>query len=182
MVRKRSYGTGFAQQELFPSAPTLCEQEKRTNTVHFKKKVGGRRGPTFSGSGGGGYLKNCGVSNFQIPVSPPPDPRLTELERIGIGGPWLRLARRVGFDAFLEIWRAISEDEAVRHDGGRRMPKLREFRAYERFQRNEYIRSLARNGVEPEQARRLVRRNLGEQLSLSLILGVMRGSYNRSDG
>ena len=43
------------------------------------------------------------------------------------------------------------------------------------------FRSLARNGVEPEQVWRLVQRNLGEQLSLKLILGVMRGSYNRSD-
>ncbi len=167
IVRKRSSESVFAQVDLFGEVPA--------------QRVGGRQGKVRPVAGGGGYLKNCGVSNFQIPVSPPPDPRLTELERIGIGGPWLRLARRVGFEAFLEIWRAISEDEAVRHDGGRRMPKLREFRAYERFQRNEYIRSLARNGVEPEQVRRLVQRNLGEQLSLKLILGVMRGSYNRSD-
>ena len=168
MVSKRSYCNGFAQTDLFDDVPA--------------QRVGGRQGKARPATGGGGYLKNCGVSNFQIPFSPPPDPRLTELERIGIGGAWLRLARRVGFEVFLEIWRAISEDEAVRHDGGRRMPKLREFRAYERFQRNEYIRSLARNGVEPEQVRRLVQRNLGESLSIKLIQGVMRGSYNRSDG
>ena len=167
MSKKRSYGTGFAQVDLFGAVPA--------------QGVGGRQGKARPVAGGGGYLKNCGISNFQIPGAPPPDPRFTEIEKIGIGGPWLRLARRVGFDTFLEIWRAISDDEAVRHDGGRRMPKLREFSAYGRFQRNEYIRSLARSGFDPQQVQKLVQRNLHEFLSLKHIQGIMRGCHDRSD-
>lgn len=167
MSEKRSGGDGFAQVDLFGDA--------------VPAGVGGRRGKGRVSGGGGGYLENCGISNFRIPDAPPPDPRFDELAKIGIGGPWLRLARRVGFDAFLEIWRAISEDEGVRHDGGRRMPKLREFSAYQRYQRNQYVRSLAAARMDPQQIRKLVEKNLGERLSIPHIQGLMKGAYDRAE-
>lgn len=165
MSEKRSFGDGFAQGVLFGGDSAAG--------------VGARRGKGRVSGGGGGYLKNCGISNFRIPDVPPPDPRFEELAKIGVGGPWLRLARRVGFDVFLEIWRAISEDEGARHDGARRMPKLREFSAYLRFQRNQYVRSLAAAGMNPQQVRKLVEKNLGERLSIPHIQGLMKGAYDR---
>jgi hypothetical protein len=167
MTEKRSFEGGFARLDLLGDA--------------IPAGVGGRQAKGRVSGGGGGYLENCGISNFRIQDAPPPDPRFDELAKIGIGGPWLRLARRVGFDAFLEIWRAISEDEGVRHDGGRRMPKLREFSAYQRFQRNQYVRSLAAGGMDPQQVRKLVEKNLGERLSIRHIQGVMNGAYNRAE-
>lgn len=166
MGEKRSGGDGFAQGDLFGEASAAG--------------VGGRQGRGVRQAGGGGYLKNCGFPNFQIPDVHDDDPRFAELIKIGIGGPWLRLARRVGFDVFLEIWREICEDEGTRHDGGRRMPKLREIRAYERYQRNQYIRTLAAAGVEIPDIRKLVEKNSGERLSVTLIQKVSRGSYDRA--
>lgn len=161
MGEKRSSGDGFAQGDLFGAAGG--------------DGVGGRQRRARPATGGGGYLGNCGVSNFRLPDAEPPDPRFDELAAIGIGGPWLRLARRVGFDVFLEIWRAISEDEGTRHDGGRRMPKLREFSAYQRYQRNLYIRSLAATGLDPKAVRALVEKNLRQRLSIKAIQTIMRG-------
>lgn len=165
MGKKRNGRVDFAIADLFDDASVMG--------------VGGWRGRAGSGGGGGGYPKNYGLPNFQMADVVFGDARLGDLVKIGIGGPWLRLARRVGFDVFLEIWRAICEDEGTRHDGGRRMPKLREFRAYQRFQRNEYIRGLAAASVEPKEIRRLVEKNAGERLSIKVIQGVAQGRYDR---
>lgn len=143
--------------------------------------VGARHRPRAASGGRGGYLKNCGPQNFQIADEPPKDPRFDDLEKIGIPGAWLRLAHRVGFDAFLDVWRMISDDESIRHDGGHRMPKLREFSAYLRYQRNQYIRSLAASGLQPDEIHKLVRKNLREQLSIRHIQELSRGKYNRRE-
>lgn len=171
MAEKRSGAGGFAQADLFGGV----SQQARPG------RVGARQAKATPPAGGGGYLENCGFPNFRIPDEPPPDPRFLELEKIGIGGPWLRLARRVGFDVFLEIWRAISEDEGTRHDGARRMPKLREFATYRRFQRNQYIRSLGVAGMPPPAVQKLVRKNLCEHLSIEHIQRIMKGLYNREE-
>lgn len=167
MTEKRSIDGGFAQRDLFGDGQALG--------------VGARQGRRHAPAGGGGYQKIRGAQNFRIPDDTPPDPRFAELEKIGIGGPWLRLARRVGFDTFLEIWRAISEDEGARHDGGRRMPKLREYSAYTRYQRNQYVRSLAATGMTPQQVRKLVEKNLGERLSIPHIQGLIKGRFDRAE-
>lgn len=164
MTKKRSGDDGFAQGDLFGVAGAC------TNVG----RVGARQGKKRVLPGGGGYLKDCGSPNFRIQNDPPPDPRFLELEKIGIGGPWLRLARRVGFDAFLDIWRSISDDEATRHDGGRRMPKLREFDAYLRYQRNQYIASLAGAGMNPTQVQKLIRQNLREYISIEHVQVLMK--------
>lgn len=163
-MEKRSSSDGFAQGDLFGPA-SVCTNVGR---------VGGRQGKGPRSTGGGGYLKNCGPQNFRIPKPPPPDPRFLELEKIGIAGAWLRLARRVGFDTFLEIWRQISEDEATRHDGGRRMPKLREFDAYLKYQRNLYIFSLADLGMNPTQIQRALRSSLCEHLCIEHVQVIMK--------
>lgn len=144
--------------------------------------VGARHGRRRPAGGGGGYLKIGGPQNFQIADEPPKDPRFDDLEKIGIPGAWLRLAHRVGFDAFLDVWRMISNDETIRHDGGHRMPKLREFSAYLRYQRNQYVRSLAASGLQREEIQKLVRKNLREQLSIRHIQELTRGKYNRRGG
>jgi hypothetical protein len=167
MSEKRSFQQGFADADLFGDVPAAG--------------VGARQGRGRPTTGGGGYLKICGVPNFQIAEGPPPDPRFDELEKIGLPGAWLRLARRIGFDAFLDVWRMISDDESTRHDGGRRMPKLREFSAYLRYQRNQYVRSLAASGMDQQQVQKLVQKNLREYLHIRHIQGLMRGRYNRTD-
>lgn len=160
MSEKRSIDIGFAQPDLFGDVPP--------------PGVGARHRPRRPPGGGGGYPKICGIQNFRVSVDPPPDPRFSELEKIGLPGAWLRLARLIGFDAFLEIWRLISNDESTRHDGGRRMPKLREYNAYLTYQRNQYILSLSAAGLDPTQVQKLVRSNLREQLSIEHVQRLMK--------
>lgn len=161
MVQKRSFGEGFAQGLLFDEpAPA---------------GVGARQARGGSPRRGGEASENCGLSNFLVPDDRGEDPRFSELAEIGIPGAWLRAARRVGFDAFLELWRAISEDESTRHDGGRRMPKLREFDAYRRYQRNTLVRRMADQGTAPAEIRKRIQKATGELLHIQSIQEIAKG-------
>lgn len=133
--------------------------------------VGARQAKKRSQAGGGGYPQTCGVQNFELrdEEKKSGDPRFAELARIGLPAAWLRLAERIGFDTWLDVWRTISEDEALRHDGGQRMPKLRAYDAYLRFQRNRYIEALAQAGMGDQQIQAALRRNLKEDLDVSHI-------------
>lgn len=141
----------------------------------FGLGVGARRGLVDGLAGGGGYLENCGSSNFSNPAPAPDgekkrrDPRFSELERIGLPRVWLRIAERVGFDAWLDIWRMLSNDESVRHDGGARLPKLRCYSAYSRYQRNRYIEALAAQGMPIDTIHRSLLENLRESLDVTNI-------------
>ena len=144
----------------------------------FGPGVGVRQGDLQAPLVGGGYLNDCTPSNFST-LEPAPsaekkrrDPRFCELEKIGIPGVWLRIAERVGFDVFLDLWRILSEDDRVRHDGGARLPKLRSYSAYSRYQRNQYIRSLAAQGTPPNLIQEALRRQLNECLHITNIIRI----------
>lgn len=146
----------------------------------FSQGVGARQGDPASSPRGGEYLNNCNLQNFSNPAPAPDaekkrrDPRFEELERIGIPAAWMRVAERVGFDVWLDIWRMLSEDASVRHDGGARLPKLRCFSSYSRYQRNRYIRSLAEQGMPPPVIQRALRDNLREHLDITNIVRISR--------
>lgn len=147
----------------------------------FGDGVGAWQGEAAHPGRGGEYLNNCAPANFSAPgrLSAPGekkrnDPRLDELARIGLPGVWLRIAERVGFDTWLDLWRMLSEDDSVRHDGGSRLPKLRCFSAYFRFQRNQYIRALAAQGAPPLQIQASLRRQLGEELDITNVKRIAR--------
>lgn len=143
----------------------------------FGPWVGARRGLADVPAGGGEYLENCDHPNFSNPAPAPApdfekkrrDPRFSELERIGLPRVWLRIAERVGFDAWLDIWRMLSDDESVRHDGGARLPKLRCYSAYSRYQRNRYIEALAAQGMPIDTIHRSLLENLRESLDVTNI-------------
>lgn len=68
----------------------------------------------------------------------------------------------------------LSDDDTIRHDGGARMPKLREYSAYLRFQRNRYIEALASQGLGQAEVRKAVARNLREPLDEKHVAKLMR--------
>ncbi|MBK6556068.1 MAG: hypothetical protein IPG16_02260 [Comamonadaceae bacterium] len=144
----------------------------------FGLGVGARQGGPQPPMAGGEYLNDCTLPNFSTFEHAPgaekkrSDPRFCELEKIGIPGVWLRIAERVGFDTFLDLWRMLSEDDRVRHDGGARLPKLRCYSAYSRYQRNQYIRSLAAQGTPPNLIQEALRRQLNECLHLTNIIRI----------
>lgn len=122
-------------------------------------RVGGRRRPGPARRGGGGYLDG------RTPAELRADPRLRELAEIGLAGHWLEIARIVGYDHFIAVWRLLSADPALRNDDSQIELCLRPFRSYERYQRNRYIDTLVTAGLRPSLIIDMVRQDLGETLS-----------------
>lgn len=172
MSEKRSSLVEIAQSDLFEDGTILDVQG-----------VGGRRAPNECEAGGGGYPNNCTLPNFSKKTDSEKkrrDPRFFELEKIGLPAVWLEVAERIGFDVWLEIWRSLSVDERVRHDGGARMPKLRCYSAYGRYQRNRYIEALAAQSIPPKQIQEALRKNLGEWLDITNIQRISKRAKVRS--
>ena len=152
----------------------------------FGLGVGVRQGLVGDAGLGGEYLNNCDLPNFSNPAPAPGvekkrrDPRFEELERIGLPRVWLRIAERVGFDTWLDIWRILSDDESVRHDGGARLPKLRCYSAYSRYQRNRYIEALAAQGMPLGAIHRALLENLRESLDVTNIKKIAKRARVRA--
>lgn len=161
MNEKRSCAGGIAQGDLFGLGASAG--------------VGARQAHQHGAGRGGEYLEICGSQNFEIPDA---DPRFAELRQIGLPRMWLLVAETVGFDLFLELWRRLTEEGAAmgyaRDTNGVRMPSLRDYDSYLRFQRNRYIAALAERGMTPKQVRRAVARNLGEPLDEKHVFKIMQ--------
>lgn len=131
--------------------------------------VGARQTHQDGASRGGGYLKTCGSQNFESA-----DPRLDELRAIGLPKVWMAVAERVGFDAWMDVWRMLEAEEAWHEGEGTLRMRLRRYTAYQRYQRNRYIEALARQGIAPAAARKLLAKNLGEFLTEKHVGKLMR--------
>ena len=92
---------------------------------------------------------------------------------------WVMVAETVGFDTFLALWRRISADVSLLHDGGQRMPKLRSYEAWTRRERDRYIMELARQGKNPAEVTRAVARNWREHLDPKHVAKIMRSARQR---
>ena len=134
--------------------------------------VGARHTDPDPSGRGGGYQDDCGSQNFGRD-----DPRFEELKRMGLPRAWLMVAQCIGFDQWLEVWRMLSSadfDSWIRREtGGTRMPQLRPYDAYLRFQRNRYIEGLAERGMKASEIQRAVARNLREPLAGKHIRKIM---------
>lgn len=137
--------------------------------------VGARQAGQRAPARGGGYRKICGPQNFDPTIE---DPRLGELRTIGLPRLWMLVAETVGVDAFLDVWRRLTDegDEHgyARETGGVKMPGLRSYDAYLRYQRNRYIDDLAAQGMTAHEIRRAVARNLRESLDEKHVFKLMR--------
>ncbi|HYC63603.1 MAG TPA: hypothetical protein VEC14_02640 [Reyranellaceae bacterium] len=91
------------------------------------------------------------------------DPRIGELARIGLARKWLQVAVEIGFEAWMRVWPLLAEDESVQND--RQRVYLPHISVYYRYQRNQLISDLARQGLGPDDIRGVVRRTLREDLS-----------------
>lgn len=129
-----------------------------------KGGVGGRQARPAAPGAGGGYLDGCTASELRA------DPRLRELAEIGLSATWLSVARQLGYDQFVAMWRLLSSDPALRNDDDQIELHLRPFRAFERYQRNRYIATLVLAGLRPSQIHEMVRKDLGERLSMRHIM------------
>ncbi|WP_169741334.1 hypothetical protein [Andreprevotia chitinilytica] len=64
----------------------------------------------------------------------------------------LRIAERIGVDAFLEVWRELDKSEDLpRTDNGMILLRFRPYKSWLTYQRNRYILALHDAGRRPSQ-------------------------------
>lgn len=137
--------------------------------------VGGRQEGRACRCGGGGYQNIYPALNFQPKNGEKKrDPRLDELRRIGLPPVWLSVADAIGADAFLEMWRILDAKGKVTDGGSMIEAKLRPYRSYLRFQRNSYIKALKALGMNPQQIRKALEKQMSERLSITRITHISK--------
>ena len=132
-----------------------------------REGVGDRHTPLQGPQGGGGYLNEC-ISS-EVPIGDWDALKIRELETMGLPQVWLDIARSVGYDAFVEMWRrmdaAAESGPFKRIDGGMIEMQLRGFHGFKRYQRNRFVGARAMRGMNVDQIRDEVRTKLGERLT-----------------
>lgn len=135
----------------------------------FTDGVGARQTAPAPSPRGGGYQETCTAPEFS--ARPPRiqknrDPRLDELQKIGLKRVWLDVAEEIGVDAFLAMWRILDADDSSRHKEGFLQVHLKLYRSFLRYQRNRYIEALSALGYKPVEIQRSLARQLREPVSL----------------
>ena len=105
------------------------------------------------------------------------DVRLRELLDIGLSASWVAVARLVGYDDFVSLWRMWSAEPSLRTTRGTIELRLRSVRQYDKYQRNRYIETLVASGLKPSEIHAMVRAQLGENMSfrhLSRLVSAVR--------
>jgi hypothetical protein len=90
---------------------------------------------------------------------------------MGLRPIWIKVADAVGFDAFLTMWRTMSENEDLLDERNR--VTIASFATYLRFQRNQVIRSLASEHPDARTLREELKRTHKIDLSLSAVMRVL---------
>jgi hypothetical protein len=152
-TEKRSQKPGQFDPDLFDTAPLA--------------PLGARHGLPDPPEGGGGSRDECGVPNSAVERAPragaSADARIGELRRMGIGRVWVEVARTIGFEDFIAMWRVLDSLPDVVDERNRVcVPR---FSTYLRYQRNELIRGMAARGHTRPQILQELRRQVGENLS-----------------
>lgn len=151
--------------------------EKRHSTAGTDSQVqgvGGRQEQPPPPAGGGGYPKKCEIFNFRHPAEKNRDPRLDELQKMGLQRVWLEVAEAIGVDDLLAMWRIISSDPSSVGDHGRILVPIRSYSSYLRYQRNRYIEALTEMGLSSEEIRNRLSTQMGEDVSHRNISRIQR--------
>lgn len=145
-------------------------------TVHG---VGARQGDLFNPEGGGGYLnERKNLKNWETA-------KIRELADMGLPALWVDVARTIGYDNFLQLWRMLdtaAELRELRLSENESMIELslRRFASFKRYQRNRFIEALAATGLANAAIQHEVRKKLGEKLDRSHIRRLaLRGRMPR---
>ena len=100
---------------------------------------------------GGGYLSICMPLEFSIPESPKKnfgDPRIAQLENMGMRRMFLDVAEVIGFEAFMAMWKIFDAEPSLRDQGPSAMRIImRPLGAWQRYERNRYIEHLFTSGL-----------------------------------
>lgn len=148
--------------------------DHRTSRV---QGVGARQADLFAPAGGGGYLDECNPSELSkrdIEAA-----KIRELEAMGLAMVWLRVARSIGYENFVELWRILdtsAEQREMRLSDNESMieVQMRRFASFRRFQRNRFIETLAADGLPALEIQMAVKGQLGESLTRNHIVRIAR--------
>lgn len=140
--------------------------------------VGGRHSDLPPSARGGGYLKNCTVFELRRGVSKKTarDPRLDELQALGLHPTWQKVAAEIGMDAFLAMWRIVDHEQQWHHPKGTLEIPLRHYSSYLRYQRNCYIRALSGTGLTERQIHYRLITAYGEKLDPTHIKRIAKST------
>lgn len=103
----------------------------------------------------------------------PADPRLAELEEMGLFTEWLLVAREIGYEKFLTMWRILDE---INHGQTRDAARLYVpcWSSYLRLQRNKAILSMRESGLRPDEIQANLIKEFGKAPSLCHIKRLTR--------
>jgi hypothetical protein len=156
--------------------------------------VGARHAPPRCTPGGGGYLDSESASelrprrvkkNFakKSGVLPSEQLLLDELAAMGLSRVVLALADELGFEAFMRVWRVLdAAPELLSDNEGTLIVRMPRLRAYQRFQRNRLVETLAAMGYSQREVQHSVSVQLGEELSdrhTRRLMAARRGRISR---
>lgn len=102
------------------------------------------------------------------------DEWLTMLAECGINRALIRVAERIGFDAFMELWAALDEDDSALDERRRLYIPLMEATLL-RHQRGQIIRKLGARGMKPAQILESLPPRLRVHLSRRTVVRILNG-------
>lgn len=145
-----------------PAQLTLSGIEERNESD--SQRVGARRRTRSVRRRGGGYLNEC-ISSDVWELA-----KIRELEAMGLPSVWIEVARAIGYEAFMAMWKILDRSVQLRSEAESMIEvQLRRVSSYHRYQRNRFIESLVASGFDDRAIREMVAGQLGERLSLSHI-------------
>lgn len=131
--------------------------------------VGARQAQVHAPRGGGGYLDECTLPKDWE------EARLRELAEMGLPAIWIDVAKAIGYEPFLTLWRLLDAEYSRRtrqESHSMIVLELRRYRSFQRYQRNRFIEAMAPLLTDQEIQQR-VADELGEDLSIRHIVRIL---------
>ncbi|MNV83546.1 hypothetical protein D3C71_1773600 [compost metagenome] len=92
---------------------------------------------------------------------------MRELAEMGLPQVWLDVAREIGYEPFMRMWRVLDSAVEMRSESESMIEvQLRRFSSFQRYQRNRFIEALVNMGLSTTEIQNRVKRELGEELSV----------------
>lgn len=91
---------------------------------------------------------------------------------MGVRPLWVKVAERVGFEAFIEVWSTLSANQDMLDERNR--ITVPTFLTYHWFQRNQVIRSLAGEGFRPSEISQKMSLVHNRQVSTAVVRRTLR--------
>lgn len=131
--------------------------------ITMPEGVGARHRETDSPSGGGGYQDNYTTSNAPI-KGVWLDPRIFELQQMGLSDLWLEVADEIGADAFYRMWKILDSNNDTPAATNKKLLVPR-FTTFIRYQRDKLINQLSNQGKKKHEIRRILKRQFAINIS-----------------